>query len=165
MSDISKRARVGGSATCQRPCVECQDNVHHLSNVMMGWAADEPDHEAAKLGVVCWWMCKHCDSWIECTGGEDEDGPDVSLFAALPPPRPRAPRRRPTLLGDAAVHPSTICRCGHRADSHAADLPSPCGHGRTMPDAEIIARCCEENLTSDPRYGCRCIAFSAGAPS
>lgn len=165
MNAVVQQPRCGGFSTCPRPCGECRGSAHHLSDAMMGFAEGEPEHEAAKAGAIAWWGCKHCDSWIECTG-EEEDGPDPSIFASLPPPPARMPRRRaPTLLGAAGVLAATICKCGHRADSHYPELPSPCGHGRTMPDAEIIARACDPTVTQDPRYGCHCIAFSRGEPS
>jgi hypothetical protein len=54
---------------------------------------------------------------------------------------------------------AAMCECGHMRSSHATRLPAPCNHGRTMPDAEIITRACDPDLTTDPRYGCRCLGF------
>lgn len=145
----------------------CKDTVHHFDETCTmtdEGAADDPNyqnHEALKLGITAWWECRHCDSWVEMTG---DDGPDVSCFAELPPPPPYK-KKRPTLLGNARHAPSDICQCGHRADSHYAELPSPCQYGRTMPDVEIMERCFDPTLTQDPRYGCRCIGFSSGPPS
>lgn len=145
--------------------------MHHFDDTLAmtaEGAADDPDyqdHEALKLGIDLWWQCKHYDSWVEITGDDLDDGPDTSCFAALPPPPKSKKEKQPTLLGDARVAPLAICSCGHRADSHHAELPSPCGHGRTMPDAEIVARCFDPTLSSDPRYGCRCVGFQPGKPS
>ena len=52
-----------------------------------------------------------------------------------------------------------MCACGHPRRDHAPRLPAPCGHGRTMPDHELIARACDPDLTLDPAYGCRYIGW------
>lgn len=119
----------------------------------------------APTTVRCGWFSTCPQGCGECAGNAHHlSGPDTSLFAALPPPPKRQPRReRPKLLDH--VHPTAICQCGHRADSHFAELPSPCAYGRTISDAEIIVRACDPELTKDPRYGCQCICFSLVAPS
>jgi len=156
--------RCDGFSTCPRPCMECQGQVHHFDETLAGTAEGDPEHPAAKLGIAVWWQCKHCDAWLEYDNGSDDEGlPLTACFAKRPPPPPKKQRQkkqaRPTLLGDAQVHPAAMCGCGHRADSHYPELPSPCGHGRTMTAEEIMARCGDQTLTSDPRYGCRCTAF------
>ncbi len=79
-----------------------------------------------------------------------------------PSPAPR-PAGRVRERGD--IHPHAMCSCGHMRASHLEFLPAPCDHGRTMPEAELIARACDPTLTDDPRYGCKCIGFSDAEPS
>ena len=61
---------------------------------------------------------------------------------------------------DVVLHPPALCACGHRADSHAPARPSPCRHGLTMPRGEVVARAADPTITDDPRYGCKCVAFT-----
>ena len=75
--------RAGGFKTCPKSCGECQGEPHHFSDALLGFSENDPEHEAAKLGIDTWWECKHCDTWIEC--GEDEE-PDLSALATLPLP-------------------------------------------------------------------------------
>lgn len=69
--------RFGGAPTCPHPCVECRGG-HHFSVALIRATEDEAEIEQ-RQGVSLWWQCKHCDAWIELTG-EEEDGPDVSVF-------------------------------------------------------------------------------------
>lgn len=64
--------RRGGPEKCAHPCIEC-DEGHHFADPMIDFAEDEPEHEAAKLGVEQWWQCKHCPAWREYTGDEDDE--------------------------------------------------------------------------------------------
>lgn len=66
--------RQGGPETCPRPCDECAGGGHHFADPMIEFAESEPDHEAAKLGIAAWYVCKHCDAWREYP---DEDGEEA----------------------------------------------------------------------------------------
>jgi hypothetical protein len=49
-------------SSCRR-CTECVGEEHHWSDEYIEFAEDEPDHEAAKRGLDCWLVCKHCPAW------------------------------------------------------------------------------------------------------
>jgi hypothetical protein len=74
--------RTGGPATCPRPCIECSTE-HHFADPMFGDAEDEPEHEAAKLGVNTWWVCKHCPAWREYDPDWDDEGDDLERGMSL----------------------------------------------------------------------------------
>ncbi len=62
----------GGPMLCERQCVEC-DEDHHLVDVITGDHLEDPNHEAAKRGVLVWLLCKHCDAWVEYEYGDGID--------------------------------------------------------------------------------------------
>lgn len=65
--------KMGGPARCPKPCSECAENPgsHHFSEMMMGFAHEEPEHEAAVAGCEDWLCCKHCEGWLEYTSYSD----------------------------------------------------------------------------------------------
>jgi len=83
---LERSPRTGGPEKCPRPCTECPDRDHHFSDAMVEFAANEPDHEAAKLGAIAWYVCKHCDAWRECTNAEaDDEDLDLDGDDEMPP--------------------------------------------------------------------------------
>jgi len=47
---------------CRR-CSECE-GTHHFSDGMIVFIEDaSTDHPAAKIGIQCWYVCKHCEAW------------------------------------------------------------------------------------------------------
>ena len=68
--------RTGGPDICERPCGEC-DADHHFSEGGLAMADEEPEHEAAKLGILAWYGCKHCPAWREWTDNMDEEDDDA----------------------------------------------------------------------------------------
>lgn len=76
VGEPSRTARRGGPERCARPCGECSGGGHHFSDAMVDFADENPEHEAAKLGIGLWLVCKHCDAWREDEDDlEDDDGP------------------------------------------------------------------------------------------
>lgn len=79
----------GGSATCPRPCSDCDPKLwghvlepagddrqkfvdqHHFNTVYdCTTAEEEPEHPAALEGHDFWWVCKHCDAWCVDPDGD-----------------------------------------------------------------------------------------------
>lgn len=69
--------RTGGDRRCPSPCSECSEGDHHFSDMMIEFADNRPNHEAAKAGVMVWYQCKHCDAWREFTDDDADDGEDA----------------------------------------------------------------------------------------
>jgi hypothetical protein len=53
-----------------------------------------------------------------------------------------------------------LCTCGNRFREHGPLPPHPCAAGCTMSRDEMSRRAGDPTLTDDPRYGCKCIAFT-----
>lgn len=65
------------TTTCRR-CEDCDGDEHHwLTEIQHGYASEHPEHPAAKAGLVCWDVCKHCDAWRPVPDDDlDGDGYD-----------------------------------------------------------------------------------------
>lgn len=72
-----KTLRRGGPEECPGgACSECIGGPHHFSDAMLedAFTNDKGEHhEAVKLGVECWYQCKHCDGWKEYDLDEELD--------------------------------------------------------------------------------------------
>jgi hypothetical protein len=73
-------AQSGGPERCPRPCSECTEGTHHMSDAMIGMAGDSADeeheggvHPAELAGCEAWYECKHCPAWREYIDGDDFD--------------------------------------------------------------------------------------------
>jgi hypothetical protein len=56
----------GGPEYCPRPCSDCPDRRHHWLPICP--EPDDPDyidHPAVLQGLEAFFVCKHCDAWIE----------------------------------------------------------------------------------------------------
>ena len=69
--------------TCRR-CSECRGEEHHWGE-FVAFAEDFPEHPAAKLGYVCWYVCKHCDAVWRIDLEDDDVRERVDPEAETPP--------------------------------------------------------------------------------
>lgn len=73
-------ARFGGPTTCPGACDACAPKApppndpleahiaaHHFQGDMVAFPADfgQEKSEPAKLGLLAWYDCKHCEAWAE----------------------------------------------------------------------------------------------------